>query len=250
MSAIGVNVQYRFSIARIATIFGIVAYAFFSASMTAYAQDAADEEIMFDEEFAVNEEIIAENGAEDEFGFFDAVGDFFGNVKDAVVDVVTDAYRTTTDFFGFGDKEAAIPEEVAETFSAPMPATAPSPEGVDAPTSFAAPAVSSFVLRVVIAADDVAAVLRSARNPEPVRYEPRAFDIPGRGLVTVHASQDGPLFCLAFDLAELRVATALETASFEIGGVKGMVEDGGVNTVCVGLPALSARTLVIEGVFE
>lgn len=264
--------SFRLFIARVAAVFSIAALALFSGHPAARAQDAAggEDEVVFDEEFvgdegefdfgaaeeevAADEEVVAEA---DEGGFLDTIGDFFGDVKDVVVDTVADAYDTAMDFLGFGDEEEAAPEEAE--IPAPIEQAAPSggqvapaiPEDTDVTAPVAAPKTNPFALRVSISAVDVAAILRSARGAEPTEYERRSFEIPGRGLVTVRASQDGPLFCLAFDLSEFRVAAALADASIEVNGTRNAAEEGGVNTACVGLPALSATApLVIEAIFK
>lgn len=275
--------SFRLFIARVAAVFGIAALALFSGYAMARAQDAAEDEAVFDEEFvdgeeafdveALDEEAAVEEGeavtedegaatedesasadaTADEGGFFSAVGDFFGDVKDAAVG----AYDAATDFLGLGDEEeeAEAPAEEAEVPAAPLPATVPIPEDVDVAAPTDVPKSNPFVLRVQIVASDVAAMLRSTRESEAIRYEPRSFEIPDRGLVTLRASQDGPLFCLAFDISEFRVAAALDAASFAANDARGATEKGeNANTACVGLPSLSALSrkapLSIEATFK
>lgn len=253
---------FRLFIARIAAVFSIAALALFLGHPTARAQDAAggEDEVIFDEEDVAADEAAAsadeEIVAEDEGGFLDTLGNLFGGIKDAAVG----AYETATDFLGFGDEEVEAPVEEAEAPAAPLPATAVVPEDTDVEAPAAAPETTSFTLRVSIAARDVAGVLANAGSEDVIRYEPRSFEIPDRGLLTLRASQDGPLFCLAFDLSDFRVAAALADVSFEVNGARNVAEPSsaeapagkeGVNTACVGLPSLSATApLLIEAVFK
>lgn len=245
---------------RFCAAFIVAAVFLFFWNTIARAQDAAGDagEIVFDEEILSNEESVAtdeESGAEHDNGFWGTIGDFFGGIKEAAVGV----YDSATDFLGFGDEEEA-PTEEPEASAAPLPVTVAVPEDTDVEAPAAAPKTNAFTLRVAIAARDVAAALSAGRSADVIRYEPRSFEIPERGRLTLRASQDGPLFCLAFDLSEFRVAAALSDALFEVGGVAGAVEPSsaeapagkeGVNTACVGLPALSANApLVIQGEFE
>lgn len=258
---------------RFCAAFIVAAVFLFSWNMIARAQDVVDEgdeefaggEEVFDaeavdEEAAVEDESSFAEATEDEGGFFSAIGDALRNVGSAIgdaagaaADAIGDVVGGALDAIGLGGDEEVATDETADV-SDEEPEDEDVPEegedtDIEAPAT--APKTNSFALRVSIAASDVAEMLRSARGPEPLLYEPRSFEIPDRGLLTLRASQDGPLFCLAFDLSEFSVAAELSDASFEVGGVKGAAEEGGVNTVCVGLPALSEKApLAIETFFK
>ncbi|MBI2603939.1 MAG: hypothetical protein HYW56_00145 [Candidatus Harrisonbacteria bacterium] len=163
------------------------------------------------------------------------------NVVKTTGTVVTNVAKNVGGAIGIG-RPAPAEEEPTETLEEVPPSEEVGGEaeemGVEEETPEAleaseeAPPAEPFVLNIAFQNTDALRAAASEKNE--VRYAPRQYDIPDRGLVTVRVRQNSNRACLRFDLSEFDVFAKLNKAASTVNGARtAIMPDADPNTLCI-----------------